>query len=142
MKQIIAAGVLVLMAAFHVQGAESITGEYRTRQKNLTGTLLVKQLPDNRLKFDIQTVKKGGGDYAGSVTTCSASGIAERKGGGTAVYSNKEDYMEIPFKVVMRLKNNRIVVESNADEVSMCGMGAWLDGEYVKKNSKEPKFSE
>lgn len=142
MNQIIAAGILVLMAAFHAQGAESITGEYRTRQPNLTGTLLVKQLPDNRLKFDIQTVKKGGGDYAGSVTNCSASGIAERKGDGTAVYTIKEDDMEVAFKVLMRLKKNRIAVESNADELHMCGMGAWLDGEYVKKNSKEPKFSE
>ena len=46
MRQIIAAGIFVLLVAFHAQGAERITGEYKTKQTNLSGTLLVKQLPD------------------------------------------------------------------------------------------------
>lgn len=142
MKQIIAAGILVLVAAFHVQGAESITGEYRTLQTNLSGTLKVKQLPDNQVKFEILTVKKGGGDYAGSVTTCSAEGVALLEKGNRAMYQQKEDYMEKPFKLTMTIKKSSIKVESNADETGMCGMGAWLDGNYQKKKGKEPKFRE
>lgn len=45
MRQIIAAGIFVLLVAFHAQGAASFTGEYKTKQTNLSGTLLVKQLP-------------------------------------------------------------------------------------------------
>lgn len=142
MRQIIAAGILVLLSVFHVQAAESITGEYRTVQTNLTGTLKVKQLPGNQVKFEIQTVKKGGGDYAGHVTTCTAEGVAELRKGGQAIYQKNEDYMEKPFNLNMAIRKSSIKVDSNAEEVRMCGMGAWIDGTYRKNNNKEPRFSE
>ena len=142
MRQIIAAGIFVLLVAFHAQGAASITGEYKTKQTNLSGTLLVKQLPDKLVQFEINTVKRGSGDYAKSVTTCSASGVALMNEDGAAVYSYKEDYMENPFKIILHLKKNQIAVESNADEAGQCGMGAWIDGEYMMTNSNDPKFIE
>lgn len=142
MRQIIAAWIICTLSAISAQAAETITGEYTTKQPSLSGIMLVKQLPDKRIKFEINTVKRGGGDYKGNATTCTAEGIAEMQSDGTAVYIIKEDYMENPFKVVLSLGKKQITVESNADETGQCGRGAWIDGKYLKKNSKVPKFSE
>lgn len=142
MFRIIAAILVTLLLAGTAFGKDSLTGHYSTKQTNLTGTLKVKMLPGNQVKFEIETVKKGGGDYTGSVTNCSAQGVATIENGNRAVYEQKEDYMEKPFKLIMSIKKSNIKIDSNADEVGMCGMGAWLDGTYLKTNSKEPKFSE
>ncbi len=142
MFRVLAAILVTVLLAGTAFGKDSLTGQYSTKQTNLTGTLKVKLLPDNQVKFEIQTVKKGGGDYKGSVTTCSAEGVATMENSSRAVYEEKEDHMDKPFKLTMSIKKSSIKIDSNADEVAMCGMGAWLDGTYQKNNSKEPKFSE
>lgn len=139
MFRILAVILMTVLLAGTAFGKDNITGQYSTKQTNLTGTLKMKLLPDNQVKFEIETVKKGGGDYKGSVTTCSAQGVAVIENGSRAVYVLKED-MEEPFKLIMSIKKSSIKIDSNADEVGMCGMGAWLDGIYQKTNSKEPTF--
>lgn len=118
-----------------------MTGHYETKQTNLTGTMKVLLLPDNTVRFEVQTVKRGGGDYKESVTTCYAEGIAKLKG-TTATYVNPETFGNKVFAAKLRFGKNKVEFKSNADETSQCGMGAWLDGPYRKKNSNIPTFIE
>lgn len=140
MRHILSAAIMILVVSAHVYGAENITGEYKTRQQNLTGTLKIEQLPDNQLKFNIYTDKKATGDYAGRITTCSADGIVKFNEDGNAVFTEKNDSSEVIFKILFHLKKNQISVESNAEDAGMCGMGVgWLDGKYTKVNNKKRK---
>lgn len=138
MKRMLMTVLLVLMTG-SAWGNDTLTGHYETKQKNLTGTMKILLLPDNTVRFEVQTVKRGAGDYKGSGTTCSAEGVAKLKG-SVATYVDPEPLGDRVFAVKLSFGKNKVEFKSNEDETNQCGMGAWLDGAYRKKDGDIPTF--
>lgn len=104
--------------------AASIDGEYEYRNKpnprGIVGSVEIKQIAPNKIKFNIDTVSKKG-------NMCMADGTATLTG-NKAIFKDEDGKIEISFE------GNKLTVESEGG--GYCGIGVSMDGLYIKKKAK------
>jgi hypothetical protein len=100
--------------------AAPIDGEYKYQSKSDDGSVKIKQIAPNKIKFNIDTVSKKG-------DMCAADGTATLAG-NKAIFKDEVGKIEISFE------GNKLTVKSEGG--SYCGMSASMDGSYIKKKAK------
>lgn len=104
-----------------------LTGTYeRNESQFVNSTLMVKELPGSKIKFQVQATNGG--------HTGEASGTAAVK---DKIAIHKED---AEGNISMKFNGNK--VEISGKDSYFCGMGVSLLGTYIKTDDKVPKFTD
>ena len=134
--------ILLLLACFVVAAQtslsvvakpRSVTGQYRLRKNEFRNSLVVRQLPGGKIKFELIALWVSANNPQ-NIHNGELHGVA-RLENGVAIYESGN------CKVRMSFALNRVIVTTD-DVIDDCGFGANVaaSGTYRKINSKTPRF--